>query len=152
MAASCRDSHSGCTIGRRRSSAKSASTAFAAHSRSKAAVGVSSPAVWSVCITAHPRKRRAVTICMRGGSPETLIVRHAPQAPRYAGFRVVDVSVQDLPDPVGRLRAIPLIAELKDLDPRPHPHGAAMHHAAQRIKSGHFIAIWPSPRKPGSEW
>jgi len=62
---------------------------------------------------------------VRGDSPETLIVRHAPQALRYAGFQVVGVSVQDLPDPMGRLRAIPLIAELKDLDPRPHPRGAA---------------------------
>ena len=35
-----------------------------------------------------------------------------------------------------RLRATPLFAELKDLDLRPHPpHGIAMHHAAQRLKS-----------------
>ena len=92
-------------------------------------------------------------MCMRGGSPETLIVRHAPSTPRYAGFQVVDVSVQDLPDPMVRLRAIPLFAELKDLDLRPHPpHGVAMHHAAQRVKSARDIVIWPSPRKPGSDW
>jgi hypothetical protein len=66
-----------------------------------------------------------------------LIVRQAPSGPPYAGFQVVDVSVQDLPDPMGRLRAIPLFAELKDLDLRPHPpHGVTMHHAAQRVKSG----------------
>ena len=35
-----------------------------------------------------------------------------------------------------RLRAIPLFAELKDLDLRPHPpHDVAKHHAAQRVKS-----------------
>jgi hypothetical protein len=33
MAASCSDSHSGCTIGRRRSSDKTTSTVFAAHLR-----------------------------------------------------------------------------------------------------------------------
>ena len=54
---------------------------------------------------------------------------------------------------MGRLRAIPLFAELKDLDLRPHPpHGVAMHHAAQRVKSAPHITIWPSPRKPGSDW
>ena len=75
-------------------------------------------------------------MCMCGGSPETLIVRHAPWTPRHARFQVVDVSVQDLPDPMVRLRAIPLFTELKDLDLRPHPpHGVAMHHGAQRVKS-----------------
>ena len=43
---------------------------------------------------------------------------------------------------MGRLRAIPLFAELKDSDLRPHPpHGVAMHHAAQRVKSGADIGI-----------
>jgi hypothetical protein len=75
------------------------------------------------------------------------------QRPAHAGFQVVDVSVQDWPDSMVRLRAIPLFAELKDLDLRPHPpHGVAMHHAAQRVKSGGHIAIWESPRKPGSGW
>jgi hypothetical protein len=70
--------------------------------------------------------------------------------PRYAGFQVVDVSVQDLPGPMDRLRAIPLFTELKDSDLRPHPpHGVAMHHAAQRVKSVENIAIWQSPRNPG---
>jgi hypothetical protein len=51
-----------------------------------------------------------------------------------------------------RLRAIPLFAELKDLDLRPHPpHGVAMHHAAQRVKSGRNIGIWPGRRKAGSD-
>ena len=54
---------------------------------------------------------------------------------------------------MGRLRAIPLFAELKDLDLRPHPpHGVAMHHAAQRVKSASDIVIWESPCKPGSGW
>jgi hypothetical protein len=70
--------------------------------------------------------------------------------PRYAGFQVVDVSVQDLPGPMDRLRAIPLFTELKDSDLPPHPpHGVAMHHAAQRVKSVENIAIWQSPRNPG---
>jgi hypothetical protein len=52
-----------------------------------------------------------------------------------------------------RLRAIPLFAELKDSDLRPHPpDGVAMHHAAQRVKSPPHITIWPSPRKPASDW
>ena len=54
---------------------------------------------------------------------------------------------------MGRLRAIPLFAELKDLDLRPNPpHGVAMHHAAQRVKSATHITIWPLPRKPASDW
>ena len=48
-----------------------------------------------------------------------------------------------------RLRGIPLFAELKDLDLRPHPpHGVAMHRAAQRVKSELDIGIWPAHRKP----
>jgi hypothetical protein len=51
-----------------------------------------------------------------------------------------------------RLRAIPLFAELKDLDLRPHPpHGVAMHRAAQHVKSKVDIGIWPAHRKPGSD-
>jgi hypothetical protein len=58
----------------------------------------------------------------------------------------VHVSVQDLPDPMGRLRAIPLFAELEDSDLRSHPpHGVAMHHAAQRPKSTRNVAIWLPP-------
>ncbi len=72
-------------------------------------------------------------MCMCDGSPETLIVRHAPWTPRYAGFQVADVSVQDLPDPMDRLRAIPLFAELKDLDLRT-TRVWPMHHAAQCLK------------------
>jgi hypothetical protein len=87
---------------------------------------------------------------MRGGSPETDRETRTID-PSYAGFQVVDVSVQDWPDSMVRLRAIPLFAELKDLDLRPHPpHGVAMHRAAQRVKSTADITIWPSPRKPGS--
>jgi hypothetical protein len=46
---------------------------------------------------------------MHGGSPEALIVRHAPSALPYAGFQVVDVSVQDLPEPHGPVAGHPAI-------------------------------------------
>jgi hypothetical protein len=96
-----------------------------------------------------PFERGAPSSCVCTAAALKLIMRHALSTPPYAGFQVVDVSVQDLPDPMGRLRAIPLFAEQKDLDLRPHPpHGVAMHHAAQRIKSWPDIAIWPARRKP----
>jgi hypothetical protein len=52
-----------------------------------------------------------------------------------------------------RLRPMPLFAELKDLDLRPHPPlGEAMHHAAQRVKTFVCIAIWWELSKPISDW
>ena len=52
-----------------------------------------------------------------------------------------------------RLRAIPLLAELKDLDLRPYPTTWwAMRHAARRVKSTAEIVIWLAHRKTGSNW
>jgi len=49
-----------------------------------------------------------------------MTMRQAPSAPRMRDFRYIDVSARDWPGPMDRLRAIPLIAELKDLDLRPY--------------------------------
>ena len=45
-------------------------------------------------------------------------------------------QLQDWPDPMVRLRATPLIADLKDLDLHPAPATrVAARHTAQRLKS-----------------
>jgi hypothetical protein len=49
--------------------------------------------------------RRHLLQC--GGSLET--DRDAPSTPRYAGFQVVDVSVQDSPEPHGPVAGHPAI-------------------------------------------
>ena len=60
-------------------------------------------------------------MCICGGSPETLIVRNRTMALRQVLNRDIDNLNTRLARGLWRVsRAIPLFAELKDLDLRPH--------------------------------